>query len=97
MFGADYDLPSIEEHAAQMFANSYLPQVGPTVPHAPMNISEKMGTMLNELEKAHIYIAQMQESHKAENQAMQIKFDQQNAKLERQNARLERLEAMQAR
>ncbi len=66
VFGADYDLPSIEEHAAEMYANSYLPQVGPTVPHAPMNISETMGDMLNELEKAHIYIAQMNEQHKAE-------------------------------
>ncbi len=70
VFGADYDLPSIEEHAAQMFANSYLPQVGPTVPHAPMNISEKVGDMLNELEKAHIYIAQIN----AEKQVMQAEI-----------------------
>ncbi len=97
VFGADYDLPSIEEHAAQMYANSYLPEIGPTVPRAPVNLSEQYGKVINELEKAHIYIAQMQDSHKAENQAMQIKFDQQNAKLERQNARLERLEALLAR
>ncbi len=60
VFDADYDLPSIEEHAKSMYARKYLPAVGPTVPHAPMNISEKMGDMLNELEKAHIYIAQQQ-------------------------------------
>ncbi len=60
VFGADYDLPSIEEHAAQMFANSYLPEIGPTVPHAPVNLSEQYGNMLNELEKAHIYIAQLE-------------------------------------
>ena len=71
VFGADYDLPTIEEHARAMYANSYLPQVGPTVPHAPMNISETMGDMLNELEKAHIYIAQMNEQHKAEMALMQ--------------------------
>ncbi len=76
VFGADYDMPSIEEHAAQMYANSYLPEVGPTVPYAPMNISEKVGDILNELEKAHIYIAQMQESHKAEKQAMRTELDQ---------------------
>jgi hypothetical protein len=70
VFGADYDLPSIEEHAAAMFANSYLPQVGPTVPHAPMNVSEKVGDMLNELEKAHIYIAQLS----AEKQVMQAEI-----------------------
>jgi len=60
VFDVDYDLPSIEEHAEAMFANKYLPEVGPTVPLAPINISERMGTMLNELEKAHIYIAQQQ-------------------------------------
>ena len=66
VFGADYDLPSIEEHAKAMYANKYLPEVGPTVPHAPMNISEKVGTMLNELEKAHIYIAQQEARIKAQ-------------------------------
>ena len=77
VFGVDYDLPSIEEHAAQMYANSYLPQVGPTVPHAPMNISETMGTMLNELEKAHIYIAQIQ----AEKRALADKVAEQDIRL----------------
>ncbi len=60
VFDADYDLPSIEEHARAMYANSYLPEIGPTVPKAAINVSERMGTMLNELEKAHIYIAQQQ-------------------------------------
>jgi hypothetical protein len=60
VFGADYDLPSIEEHAAAMFANSYLPEIGPTVPHAPVNLSEQYGRVINELEKAHIYIAQQE-------------------------------------
>ncbi len=77
VFGADYDLPSIEEHAAAMYANSYLPEIGPTVPHAPMNISEKMGTMLNELEKAHIYIAQIQ----AEKRALADKVAEQDSRL----------------
>ncbi len=60
VFGADYDLPSIEEHAAAMYANSYLPEIGPTVPHAPVNLSEQYGKVINELEKAHIYIAQLE-------------------------------------
>ncbi len=89
VFGADYDLPSIEEHATQMFANSYLPEVGPTVPHAPMNISETVGTMLNELEKAHIYIADLDKRNKALAQEKQVLADQ----LARQETRLAKLEA----
>ena len=74
VFDADYDLPSIEEHATQMFANKHLPQVGPTTPLAPVNLPEKMGDMLNELEKAHIYIAQMNAQYKQEKQAMQAEI-----------------------
>ncbi len=87
VFGADYDLPSIEEHAAQMFANSYLPEVGPTVPKAAINVSERMGTMLNELEKAHIYIAQIQ----AEKRDMQAEFLE---KFDQQESRLAKLEGL---
>jgi hypothetical protein len=60
VFDANYDLPSIEDHAAQMYANSYLPEIGPTVPRAPVNLSEQYGKVINELEKAHIYIAQQE-------------------------------------
>ena len=60
VFSADFALPSIEEHAAQMWGNGYLPAVGPTEEGAPINLSEKTGRMLNELEKAHIYIEQLQ-------------------------------------
>ncbi len=77
VFDADYDLPSIEEHAAAMYANNYLPEIGPTVPKAAINVSERMGTMLNELEKAHIYIAQ---NHR-EKQQMQRQIKQQAAEL----------------
>ena len=59
VFSDDYKLASIEEHSAEMFKNSYLPNVGPTVENAPFNITEKTGGILNELEKAHIYIAQL--------------------------------------
>ena len=68
VFGADYDMPSIEEHAAQMYANSYLPEIGATIPHAPVNLSEQYGKVINELEKAHIYIAQIN----AEKQALAL-------------------------
>jgi hypothetical protein len=59
VFEPDHKLPSIEEHAAFMWANKHLPNVGPTAPHAPVNLSERFGEMLNELETAHIYIEQL--------------------------------------
>jgi hypothetical protein len=59
VFSPDYDLESIEEHAASMWASSYLPAVGPTPEDGPFNLTEKTGGMLNELEKAHIYIEQL--------------------------------------
>lgn len=54
-----YQVPSIEEHAAKMWADKHLPAVGPTGPGIPVNVSEKMLRMLNELETAHIYIEQL--------------------------------------
>jgi len=59
VFAPDYDLPSIDEHAAMMWENRYLPSVGATAESGPMNLSLKVGGMLNELEKAHIYIEQL--------------------------------------
>jgi len=61
VFDADYPLPSITEQQEMMFSNRHLPNVGPTDENGPFNISHKMGGMLNELEKAHIYIAQLNE------------------------------------
>ena len=54
-----YQVPSIEEHAAKMWADKHLPAVGPTGPGIPVNVSETMLRMLNELETAHIYIEQL--------------------------------------
>ncbi|MEP4037204.1 hypothetical protein [Pseudophaeobacter sp.] len=54
-----YQVPSIEDHAAEMWADKHLPAVGPTGPGIPVNVSEKMLRMLNELETAHIYIEQL--------------------------------------
>ena len=59
VFQPEYDLRTIEEHAAYMWENSYLPAVGPTVENAPFNMTEKTTGMLNELEHAHIYIEQL--------------------------------------
>lgn len=61
VFTEEYDLPSIAEHNARMWAAGYLPNVGPTLENAPINLSDKVGRMLNELEHAHIYIGQLHE------------------------------------
>ena len=59
VFSDEYELASIDEHEAAMWSNGYLPGVGPTAEDGPFNVSQKMGGMLNELEHAHIYIAQL--------------------------------------
>ena len=59
VFDETYDLPSITEHAQQMWSAGYLPNVGPTIENQPINLSDKLGRMLNELEHAHIYIDQL--------------------------------------
>lgn len=73
---------SIEEHAASMWANRHLPAVGPTPENGPFNLSRMTGAMLNELEKAHIYIEELH--HRL---AMQ---EQQNATLAERLAAVEK-------
>ncbi|HEX2254490.1 MAG TPA: hypothetical protein VHQ65_14570 [Thermoanaerobaculia bacterium] len=90
VLGPSFPVESITEHAAQMFANSYLPAVGPTVPHAPMNISEKTGGILNELEKAHIYIVQLHERLE-EKEASLNQLESGNTELLQRVERLEQL------
>ena len=68
VFHPDYPMPSIEDHASQMWDNGYLPAVGPTPEDAPWNIGRKAAGMLNELEKAHIYIDQLQRQLKEQQQ-----------------------------
>jgi hypothetical protein len=59
VFTDDYDLESIEEHAEYMWQNRHLAGVGPTPEGQPMNMTRKTEGILNELEKAHIYIEQL--------------------------------------
>ena len=70
VFDADYEMPTIAQHANMMWENRHLPAVGPTAEKGPMNLSKKVGGILNELEKAHIYIEQLhnrvQETEKLE-------------------------------
>ncbi|RFP86709.1 hypothetical protein DZK27_13875 [Rhodobacteraceae bacterium 63075] len=53
-----YTVPSIEDHANAMWANKYLPAIGPTR-NGPTNVNAKLTGMINELEHAHIYIDQL--------------------------------------
>ncbi|MFZ5964908.1 hypothetical protein ACOXXX_18340 [Thalassococcus sp. BH17M4-6] len=85
VFDEDYPLPTIAEQAKMMRANKHLPAVGPTPEDGPFNITAMTGGMLNELEKAHLYIAELEERDRvraAENAA--------------QDARIARLEALVA-
>jgi hypothetical protein len=59
VFDADYALPTIGEHSREMWQKRHLPTVGPTPEGQPIDVSDKLGRMLNELEKAHIYIDQL--------------------------------------
>jgi len=68
---ADTRVPSIADHAKQMWAEGFLPGVGPTKENAEINISEKTGAMLHELEVAHIYIDQLNKEIKAKDSLLQ--------------------------
>ena len=54
-----------------------MPNVGPTPEGEQINLSDKVGRMLNELEHAHIFISQQEkriESYEAEIAAMKAEF-----------------------
>jgi len=60
VFTQGYDLESIEDHAEFMWENGFLPGVGPTAEgKTKIRVFEKTAGILNELEKAHIYIEQL--------------------------------------
>lgn len=81
VFNPETTIESIEEHAENMWKNSYLPAVGPTVENAPFNLTQKTGGMLNELEKAHIYIEQLN-----------TRLEKREAQIDQLLSRLEKLE-----
>jgi hypothetical protein len=87
VFDAGYDLPSIDEHAEAMWAKKHLPIVGPTLPNVPVDLSERYGLMLNELETAHIYIEQLHREKaelRAELEAQRVQVETQQADLKAQ-------------
>jgi hypothetical protein len=87
VFEPSYQLESIEDHAAKMWTKKHLPSVGPGEYTADGRAKFKLGAgragMLEELEKAHIYIEQLDERLKMK-----------DAELEAVTERLARLEAL---
>ncbi|MEQ8292391.1 MAG: hypothetical protein RIA08_09310 [Roseovarius sp.] len=90
VFDAEFERLSVSDHAALMWDKGHLPAVGPTLPGAPMNVSEKTGGILNELEHAHIYIEELHDRLE-EQEALRQEQAAVNAAL---LARLEALEAL---
>ncbi len=72
VFQPGYSLESIEDHAALMWENSYLPAVGPTEEgRTRISVFKKTTGMLNELEKAHVYIEQLHNRLQQQEQAIE--------------------------
>jgi hypothetical protein len=99
VFSPGFEIEPIEEHAAKMWEQSHLPAVGPTSPSESLNVSEKVGGLINELEKAHIYIERLNEKGRQQKAALAEK-DQRLAEVERRLAgiteRLARMESLVA-
>ena len=90
VFSPATKVESIVEHAASMWESSYLPAVGATASTEPMNLSEKMGGVINELEKAHIYIERLHERL----QTAQDEEGSKDVRIATLEQRLARLESM---
>ena len=69
LFAAAHAILPIDEHARLMWQNGHLPNVGPTPEGQPIDVTDKLGRMLNELEKAHVYIEQLHRRIEALEQA----------------------------
>ena len=93
VFDADFERLSVTDHAALMWENGHLPAVGPTLPGQPMNVSEKIGAMLNELEHAHIYIEQLNRENAAQEARLTARIDAQAAQIAALLARIDRMDA----
>ncbi|REJ84687.1 MAG: hypothetical protein DWQ36_07960 [Acidobacteria bacterium] len=94
VFADGYDLPTIEEHAAEMWAKGYLPNVGPTPENAPIDLGDKTGRILNELEHAHIFIAQLNTQLSESRSEFERELEAKDAELAEMKDRLARLEGL---
>jgi len=104
VFRPGFTIESIEEHAESMWKRSHLPALSPGAADGGFEVAKTTMGMLEELEKAHIYIEQLNEEAKQkdertaalETDAAELRRD--SEELQRNNAelaaRVERLEAL---
>jgi hypothetical protein len=94
VFEPTYSLESIEDHAAFMWANKHLPAVGERKVDEQgrevVEIGSRLRALLEELEKAHIYIADLN-GKVSERDEKLVKLERQNAELAERLARIESL------
>ena len=100
VFEPGYELESIEKHASSMWKNKHLP----AMPKAKVDeqgleiveIGAHRRGIVEELEKAHIYIEQLDEALK-EKEARVAELEEQNMQIEEQNAQfMERLKRVES-
>ena len=94
VFEPTYSLESIEDHAAFMWGNKHLPAVGERKVDEQgrevIEIGARLRALLEELEKAHIYIADLN-GKVSERDEKLVKLERQNAELAERLARIESL------
>lgn len=82
VFAPEYDLPSIADHAEYMQANRHLPKVGPATVDVGgrgiLSLGQMSHGMLEELEVAHLYIADLDRTV----DSLQQQLDARDAELE---------------
>jgi hypothetical protein len=93
VFAPGYALPSIAEHAEYMQTNRHLPKVGPAVVDVGGRGVMSLGTlshgMLEELEVAHLYIADLDRTV----DELQLQLDARDAELEAMRAEMSEIRA----
>jgi len=92
VFAPGFALPSIDEHAAQMRRDRHLPKVGPARVedgHGVIDLGAVSHGMLEELEYAHLYIAQLDDTV----DRLQGELADRDAQLHRMQAEIEAIQA----
>lgn len=103
VFEPDYKLESIEEHAEYMWQEKHLPAVKSAKElndSNGYNMAERREQILEELEKAHVYIAQLYDTIKkltAESSTTQAKLSKTESELNRVKSQMAEFDALKAR
>ncbi|MEE4196242.1 MAG: hypothetical protein V2I54_01240 [Bacteroidales bacterium] len=96
VFSEEYDLKSIEEHAAFMWENKHLPALksAQELSNTSFSITQRSEQMLEELEIAHIYIEKLNhqlKSLKEENNSLKQKFEYQQQQIDKLILEIEKM------